>query len=139
MGIRMLSTPVAAVGLAVLTAVPASADPPVPDGETMTLTCGQDVWSISVARGNGGFTPAMALADQTVFVPVTFGALDAVIYDDEGNVVEEFHDDAVVHKGGGHATRGNKELIDCTFVFTFDDGVMHGQFSGEVTGFAAGR
>jgi hypothetical protein len=135
----MLSTSAAAVGLAVLTAVPASADPPVPAGETMTLTCGEDVWSITIAHGNGNWTPAMALADQTVFIPVTFGAVHGVVYDSEGNVVEEFHDDAVVHKGGGNAARGNKELMDCTYVFTFDDGVMTGEFSGEVTGFASGR
>jgi hypothetical protein len=139
MRIRMLSTIVLATGLAVVSAVPASADPPVPDGATMTLTCGQDVWSITVAPGHGQWTPAMALEGQTVFIPLTFGAAHGVLYDSEGNVVEEFYDDTVVHKGGGHAERGGKELVDCTYVFTFDEGEFSGVFSGEVTGFTSGR
>lgn len=105
----------------------------------MTLSCGEDVWSISVARGNGAWTPAMALEGQTVFIPLTFGAVHGVLYDSEGNVVDEFSDDAVFHKGDGHAASGNKELVDCSYVFTFDDGEFSGMFSGEVTGFASGR
>lgn len=136
---RIVALSAVATAAAVLGSAPAHADPAVPEGTEGFLTCGSQSWEIATARGNGAFTPAMDLNGTTVFVPVEFGAQSGVVYDKAtGEVLEEFSDDSVTTKGGGHVDPG-KQLMSCTYRFTFEDALVYGEFSGEVTGFATGR
>jgi hypothetical protein len=119
----------------------ASADPK--GGETH-LTCDGTSYQVVVA-GNGNWTPAHDSDSNTIFVPVWFGDFHGTVRDADGNVVDEFFEEADVSKGQSATNKG--DIVECTFSFTEVSDGSDPEFpegfsftgEGEVRGFATPR
>jgi hypothetical protein len=115
-----------------------------PKGGETHLTCDGASYEVVVA-GNGNWTPAHDTNSNVVFIPTWFGDFHGTVLDTEGNVVDEFVDEADTPKGQSAKNKG--DVVECTFSFTevsdgsdpeFPEGYMFiGE--GEVRGFAAPR
>ena len=119
----------------------ASADP---KGSVTLLTCGGTTNEVVVA-GNGNWTPAHDSNSNVVFIPTWFGDFHGTVRDAEGNVVDEFVEEADSPKGQSAKRKG--DILDCTFSFTEVSDGSDPEFpegytftgEGEVRGFATPR
>jgi hypothetical protein len=119
----------------------AAADP----NESVTeLTCGGTTYETVVA-GNGNWTPAHDSDSNVIFIPTWFGDFHGTVLDTEGNVFDEFVEEADSPKGESAKTKG--DILECTFSFTEVSDGSDPEFpegftfvgEGEVQGFATPR
>ncbi len=118
-----------------LLATPASADPKLGEGESLTLNCGDGDIPI-VANGGGQWSAAHDLRNTTVYQPVGFGPTFFELRDaDTGEVIDSDFDPTVIVKNGN---RKGQSVRECTFlaIFLFPDpdlGItIEGEFGGTV-------
>lgn len=113
-----------AVGLHSASAAPAT--------EEVIVTCGSDTFEVN-ANGGGKFGTARVIETGQIFVVTAFSNVSGSFTTNDGQVFQ-FEDPDV-----SHPAPPNRELIDCSFVVTFENKFGEGQASGDVTGFYAGR
>ena len=119
----------------------ASADPKASATE---LTCDGTTYEVVIA-GNGNWTPAHDSNSNVVFIPTWFGDFHGTVRDAEGNVVDEFVEEADSPKGQSAKRKG--DILDCTFSFIEVSDGSDPEFpegytftgEGEVRGFATPR
>ena len=115
-----------------------------PKGGVTELTCGGTSYEVVVA-GNGNWTPAHDTDSNTILVPTWFGDFHGTVLDAEGNVVDEFVEEADLPKGQSAKNKG--DIVECTFTFTEVSDGSDPEFpegftfigEGEVRGFATPR
>lgn len=72
-------------------------------------------YSVVTTEGQGEYTPAFDVESNGVIVPVSFG--DLVIRNSSGEIV--FEEEGTASKG--QSAKRAKNLVECTFSFTFDE------------------
>ena len=115
---KTAATSIAALGVAVLVALPAAAHAD-PQGESFPVACDNGVTYDVVLNGNGAFTPAHDLDSNTLLLPTSFGEFMGVITDEGGAVIDEFTDPAIA-KGSSEHTRATSASCTYTIVEVFE-------------------
>lgn len=113
MGSRVIAG-FAALGMAsAMWMAPAAADP---KNETFEIACDDGAtYTIVTTESQGEFTPGFDTESNSVIVPVSFG--DFVIKDSSGEIV--FEESGTFSKG--QSAERVKNLVECTFSFTFEE------------------
>ncbi len=133
--LRVLVVAVLSMLVVGVLAVPATADPKLEEGESLTANCGDGDVPL-VSNGGGQWTAAHDLRDNTVYQPVGFGPTFFELRNaDTGEVVDSGFDPTVIFKNGN---RKGQTVQECTFsaLFFFTDpdlGIdLVGEFGGTV-------